>query len=96
MNFVFIDLLQGNNNNLYVFTNVSLILMTTYLEVYNIIYYFYVAEIKLDKNSIYIRYNQNIDGSSFFQFKEQDETLAAKVAQKLNEFSKNKDELNDV
>ena len=96
MNFVFIDLLKGNNNNLYVFTNVSLILMTTYLEVYNIIYYFYVAEIKLDKNSIYIRYNQNIDGSSFFQFKEQDETLAAKVAQKLNEFSKNKDELNDV
>jgi hypothetical protein len=96
MNFVFIDLLKGNNNNLYVFTNVSLMLMTTNLEVYNIIYYFYVAEVKWNKNMVYIRYNQNIDGNSYFQFKEQNETLASIVAKKLDDFSKNKDDLNDV
>ena len=95
MNFIFIDLLRGNNYNLYVFTNVSLILMTTYMEVYNIIYYFYIAEVKLDKNIIYIRYNQNIDGNSYFQFKEQNEMLARKIAEKLDFISKNKDDFND-
>ena len=95
MNFIFIDLLRGNNYNLYVFTNVSLILMTTYMEVYNIIYYFYIAEVKLDKNIIYIKYNQNIDGNSFFQFKEQNEMLAGKIAEKLDFISKNRDDFND-
>ncbi len=66
------------------------------MEVYNIIYYFYVAEVKWNKNMVYIRYNQIIDGNSYFQFKEQNETLASIVAKKLDDFSKNKDDLNDV
>ena len=95
MNFVFIDLLRGTNNNLYVFTNIALILMSTYIEVYNIIYYFYIEEIKLDKNIIEIKYNQNIDGTFVYQIKEQDEYLAKIIAQKLQDFSKNKDDFND-
>ena len=95
MNFVFIDLLRGTNNNLYVFTNISLILMSNYIEVYNIIYYFYIEEIKLDKNIIEIKYNQNIDGTLDYQIKEQDEYLAKIIAQKLQDFSKNKDDFND-
>ena len=95
MNFVFIDLLRGKNNNLYVFTNLSLILMSTYFEVYNVIYYFYIAEVKLDKNIIYIKYNQNIDGSFSYQISEKDEYLAKIIAQKLEDFSKNKDDFND-
>ena len=96
MNYIFIDLIKANNYNLYVFTNMSLILMTTYMEVYNVIYYFYIAEVKLDKNTIYIRYNQQIDGNSFFQFKEPNAVLAQKIAQKLDDFSKNKDDFNDA
>ena len=96
MNYIFIDLLKGNNYNLYVFTNMSLILMSTYMEVYNVIYYFYVDEIKLDRNTIYVKYNQQIDGNFFFQFKEQDENVAKNVAQKLDDFSKNKDDFNDM
>ncbi len=95
MNFVFIDLLKGKNNNLYVFTNLSLILMSTYFEVYNVIYYFYIAEVKLDKNIIYIKYNQNIDDSLSYQISEKDEYLAKIIAQKLEDFSKNKDDFND-
>ena len=95
MNFVFIDFLKGKNNNLYVFTNLSLILMSTYFEVYNVIYYFYIAEVKLDKNIIYIKYNQNIDGSFSYQISEKDEYLAKIIAQKLEDFSKNKDDFND-
>ena len=95
MNYIFIDLLKGNNNNLYVFTNVSLILMTTYMEVYNVIYYFYIDEIILDRNIIYVRYNQNIDGNSFCQIKENNEIIANKIAQKLDDFRKNKDDFND-
>ena len=96
MNYIFIDLLKGNNYNLYVFTNMSLILMSTYMEVYNVIYYFYVDEVKLDRNTIYVKYNQQIDGNFFFQFKEQDENVAKNVAQKLDDFSKNKDDFNDM
>ena len=96
INFIFIDLLRGNNNNLYVFTNMSLILMSTYMEIYKEIYYFYIEEVILDKNVVYIRYNQNIDGNSFFQFKEKNEMLAQKVAEKLDYFSKNKDDFNDA
>ena len=95
MNFVFIDLLRGKNNNLYVFTNLSLLLMSTYFEVYNVIYYFYIAEVILDKNIIYIKYNQNIDGSFSYQISEKDEYLAKIIAQKLEDFSKNKDDFND-
>ena len=96
MNYIFIDLIKANNYNLYVFIYMSLILMTTYMEVYNVIYYFYIAEVKLDKNTIYIRYNQQIDGNSFFQFKEPNAVLAQKIAQKLDDFSKNKDDFNDA
>ena len=96
MNYVFLDLIKANNYNLYVFTNMSLILMTTFMEVYHIIYYFYIAEVKLDRNTIYIRYNQQIDGNSFFKFKEPNEVLAQKIAKKLDDFSKNKDDFNDA
>ena len=96
MNFIFIDLIKTNNNNLYVFTNMSLILMTTYMEVNNIIYYFYIEEVKLDRNIIYIKYNQPIDGNLYFQLKEQNEVIAKKIAQKLYDISKNKDDFNDV
>ena len=96
MNFVFIDLIITNNNNLYVFTNMSLILMNTYMEVYNVIYYFYIEEVKFDRNTIYIKYNQPIDGNLYFQFKEQNEIIAKKIAQKLDDISKNKDDFNDV
>ena len=96
MNYIFLDLIKTNNYNLYVFTNMSLILMTSYMEVYNVIYYFYIAEVKLNRNTIYIKYNQQIDGNSFFQFKEQNEVIAKKIAQKLDDFSKNKDDFNDV
>ena len=96
IDFIFIDLLRGINNTLYVFTNMSLVLMTTEIEVYNIIYYFYIAEVILDKNIVYIRYNQNIDGNSFFQLNAHDEILAKIIAQKLDDISKNKDDFNDA
>ena len=96
MNYTFLDLIKANNYNLYVFTNKSLILMKTYMEVNNIIYYFYIEEVKLDKNIINIKYNQPIDGNLCFQFKEQNEVLAKKIAQKLDDFCKNKGDFNDI
>ena len=94
MNYTFLDLIKANNYNLYVFTNKSLILMKTYMEVNNIIYYSYIEEVKLDRNIIYIKYNQPIDGNLYFQLKEQNEVIAKKIAQKLYDISKNKDDFN--
>ena len=96
MNYTFLDLIKANNYNLYVFTNKSLILMKTFMEVNNIIYYSYIEEVKLDKNTINIKYNQPIDGNLYFQLKEQNEVIAKKIAQKLYDISKNKDDFNDV
>ena len=49
----------------------------------------------INKNIIEIKYNQNIDGTFVYQIKEQDEYLAKIIAQKLQDFSKNKDDFND-
>jgi uncharacterized FlgJ-related protein len=49
----------------------------------------------LDKNTIHIKFNQPIDGNLYFEFKEQNEVLAKKIAQKLDDYSKNKDDFND-
>ena len=97
MNFIFTDLVKGNNNNLYVFTTSSLLLMSTNIEVYNIIYYFYIKSVNFKNNQICITYNQNIDGRDNFIFNVENNIIAQKVCRILiEETAKNKDNFNDI
>lgn len=97
MNFIFTDLVKGNNNNLYIFTTSSLLMMSKNIEVYNIIYYFYIKSVNFKNNQICITYNQNIDGRDNFIFNVENNIIAQKVCRILiEETAKNKDNFNDI
>ena len=97
MKFIFTNLVKGSNNNLYVFTNSALLMMSTNVEVYNTIYYFYIQNVNWKNNQIFINYNQNIDGRNYCQFNVENENIAKKVCNILiEETAKNKDNFNDI
>ena len=97
MTFIFTNLVKGSSNNLYVFTNSSLLMMSTNIEVYNTIYFFYIANVSWKNNQILINYNQNIDGRNYCQFNVENDNVAEKVCSILiEETAKNKDNFNDI
>ena len=97
MQFIFTNLVIGSKNNLYVFTNSALLMMTSNVEVYNTIYYFYIQNVERNNNQILINYNQNIDGRNYYQFQAENEKIAQNVCSILiEETAKNKDNFNDI
>ena len=97
MKFIFTNFLKGSNNNIYVFTDSAFLIMTTNVEVYNTIYYFYISNVNWRNNQIFINYNQNIDGNNFYQFYVENSNFAQKLCNILiEETAKNKDNFNDI
>ena len=99
MNFIFTNLVKGSETNLYVFTNSCLLMMSTNIEVYNTIDYYYIDinNILLNNNEIFIKFNQNIDGRTYCQFKVENPQIAQKICSILKEEAlRNKDNFNDI
>ena len=97
MKFIFTNLVKGKNNNLYVFTNSMLLMLSSNIEIFNTIYYYYIANTQWKYNEIYIQYNQNIDGRNFCRFKVENESMAQKICNILiEETAKNQDNFNDI
>ena len=99
MNCIFTNLVKGSENNLYVFTTNSLLMMSTNVEIYNTIYYYYIDtnNVLFNNNEIFIKYNQNIDGRTYCQFKVENPQIAEKVCTILKEEAlRNKDNFNDI
>ena len=99
MKIFFTNLVKGSENNLYVFTTSSLLMMSTNVEIYNTIYYYYIDinNILRNNNEIFIKYNQNIDGRTYCQFKVENPQVAEKVCTILKEEAvRNKDNFNDI
>ena len=66
---------------------------------YNTIYYYYIDinNILRNNNEIFIKYNQNIDGRTYCQFKVENPQVAEKVCTILKEEAvRNKDNFNDI
>ena len=99
MKCIFTNLIKGSENNLYVFTTNSLLMMSTNIEIYNTIYYYYIDinNILWNNNEIFIKFNQNIDGRTYCQFKVENPKVAEKVCTILKEEAlRNKDNFNDI
>jgi hypothetical protein len=95
--FIFTNLVKGSINNIYIFTNSALLMMSSNFEVYNTIYYFCIDKVNWRGNSIVINYNQNIDGMNCCEFKVENEKVANRVCNILiEETAKNKDNFNDI
>ena len=99
MKFNFTNLVKGSENNIYIFTTSSLLMMSTNIEIYNTIYYYYIDinNIFWKNNEIYIKFNQNIDGRDYCQFKVENAKVAEKVCTILKEEAfKNIDNFYDI
>ena len=97
MNFIFTNLVKDKSNNLFVFTNSLLIILSNNFEIYSTIYYYYIANAYWKNNTIYIQYNQIIDGGNSYQFNVESESLAQIICNILiEETAINHDNFNDL
>ena len=96
-NNLIVNNLIKDNDNLYVFTNSCLLIMNSKLEIYDNIHYFYIDEVITENNTIYIKYNQDIEGNSFTNFYVENDKLVKQISYILTEeTAKNKDNINDI
>ena len=95
-NFIFDNLIKGNDT-IYVFTDSCLMIMNINADLINEIYYFYIDKAYNQQNVINVKYNQVIDGNTNYLIKLENNAIADRVAQILNEeTSKNRDNINDI
>ena len=93
---IFDNFIMGNNE-IYVFSASSLMVMNKNANLINEIYYYYIDKAYNQQNMIIVNYNQEIEGKTRCMIKLDNDNIADKVAQILNEeTSKNRDNFNDI